>query len=392
MSDVTIARMGERGDGLAEGRAFPRTLPGEVVADDGHVITPSPDRVDPFCPVFEVCGGCKTQHWSEEPYRAWKTALLADALKAKGLETKINPLIDAHGEGRRRVALHVRKVNGTWRSGFMEAGTHELVPLETCPILVPRLKNAVEIAAQLGELFGDCDVAVTAAGNGLDLNIKAERKLADKAAIQFGPYMQRHGITRMAVNGEVAGQLQVPVMQMGKGLVNLPIGSFLQATQLGEETLVRLLAEQLRKVKNIADLFCGVGPFALRLAEKVAVTAIDSDRNSISALQLALRYAQGLKPVKAEVRDLFRNPLTNTELNEFDLVALDPPRAGAEAQCQWLAKSKVKRVAYVSCDVQTFARDAALLVAAGYTLNEVTPVDQFKYSPHLELVAAFSRA
>ena len=391
MSELTIIRMGERGDGLANGRAYPRTLQGEVIDQAGRVLKPSPDRIDPFCPVFDICGGCKTQHWREEPYRIWKTSLLTEALNAKGLDTRISPLIDAHGEGRRRVALHVRKIANEWRAGFMEAGTHKLVPLDSCPILVQRLQNAPQIAAQLGVIFGDCDVAVTAVQNGLDLAIKAERKLADKAAVQFAPFMQRHGIARIAVNGHTEGQTQVPVITMGKALVQLPVGSFLQATQEGEETLAQLLGDQLRKVKNMADLFCGVGPFALRLAEKTAVTAIDSDKPVIGALQTALRNTQGLKPVKAEARDLFQNPLVPAELNDFDLVALDPPRAGAEAQCRMLAKSRVKRVAYVSCDVQSFARDAAILVTGGFKLEEVTPVDQFKYSPHLEMVAAFRR-
>lgn len=392
MADVTIARMGERGDGLANGRAYPRTLPGEVIDDSGHVLKASPDRIDPFCPVFDICGGCKTQHWAEAPYQAWKTSLLTDALKAKSLDAEMKPLIDAHGEGRRRVALHVRQVDGRWRAGFMEAGTHTLVPIDTCPILVSRLQDAPQIAAQLGELFGNCDVSITVADNGLDVAIKAERKMADKAVAQFGTFMQRHGITRVALNGHTFTQSQPPTITMGKARVGLTVGGFLQATQKGEETLVALVREQMKKVRSVADLFCGIGPFALRLSEQAQVTAIDSDKAAIASLQNTLRNTQGLKPIKAEALDLFHNPLTAMELADFDLVVLDPPRAGAEAQCNWLAKSKVKRVAYVSCDVQSFARDAAILVKAGFKLGNVTPVDQFKYSPHLELVAAFRRA
>jgi len=286
----------------------------------------------------------------------------------------------------------VRQIDSRWRSGFMEAGTHTLVPIDTCPILVPRLQYAPQIAAQLGELFGNCDVSVTVADNGLDVAIKAERKMADKAVAQFGTFMQRHGITRVALNGHSFTQSQPPVITMGRARVGLTVGGFLQATQKGEETLVALVQEQMKKVRHVADLFCGIGPFALRLAEQAQVTAIDSDKAAIASLQNTLRNTKGLKPVKAEVLDLFHNPLTAMELADFDLVVLDPPRAGAEAQCNWLAKSRVKRVAYVSCDVQSFVRDAAILVKAGFKLGTVTPVDQFKYSPHLELVAAFRRA
>jgi 23S rRNA (uracil1939-C5)-methyltransferase len=391
VADFLITRMGEKGDGLARGRAFPRSLPGETVDESGRVQKTSPDRIATFCSVFETCGGCKLQHWAPAPYQAWKRELLVSALAARGLNTDVNPLIDAHGQGRRRVALHVRQVGNAWRAGFMVEGSHALVPIEQCPILAPQLQTVPQVAAAFGRIFGDCDVLAVLADNGIDIAIKATRKLADKAAAQFDSFMRQHAIARIAVNGQTIGQLVPPIISMGKARVALPVAGFLQATARGEEVLATLIHQALPKSKNVADLFCGLGPFALRLAETRSCTAIDSSKPAIVALNFALRNTPGLKPMQAEARDLFQNPLTPAELNEYDAVVLDPPRAGAEAQCKTLAKSKVKRVAYVSCDRQTLARDAAILAEGGYVLERATPVDQFKFSPHLETVAVFIR-
>ncbi len=391
MTDLKIERVGERGDGLAQGKAFARTLPGETVSSSGEVLLSSPDRIAPFCPVFDTCGGCKLQHWSLEPYQAWKVGLLAQALKAQDIETKLNPIIDAHGLGRRRVTLHVRQVNGAWVAGFMAEKTHALVALDACPILEPKLQNAPQIARQFGALLGACDVSITAADNGLDVAVKAERKLADKVMSGFEILMQRHNILRVAINGLALAQITPPLTQMGKAQVQLPIGSFLQATLLGQETLAMLLEPHLKKAKTVLDLFCGVRPFTFAMAEKHKVHGIDADKPSIALLQNAVRHVTGLKPITAASQDLFVNPLVPAELNEYDAIVFDPPRAGAEAQCRNIAKSKVKTVIAVSCDVQTFARDAKILISGGYILKEVTPVDQFKYTPHLEVVGAFTR-
>ena len=391
MSEITIERMGEKGDGLAAGRVFPRRLPGEIVSERGELIAPSPQRIAAICPVFETCGGCKLQHWQAQPYQIWKSSLLNAALAARGLTPKIEPLIDAHGQGRRRVSLHVREIGARWRAGFMAEGSHSLVPIDRCPVLAPALQAAPEIAAKFGPFYGACDVAITLADNGLDVAIRAERKLADRALAQFDGLMTANHIMRITVNGEIRGQHAPPLVQMSKASVALPSGSFLQATKMGEDVIGELIAAQASKAKRVLDLFCGLGPFTLRLAQKHTLHGVDSDKPAIAALQFAIRNTQGLKPITAEVRDLFRNPMTPMELKEFDLVVLDPPRQGAEAQCANLAKSKVKRIVYVSCDVQSLARDASVLCNAGYNFETATPVDQFKYSPHLETVAVFKR-
>jgi 23S rRNA (uracil1939-C5)-methyltransferase len=182
-----------------------------------------------------------------------------------------------------------------------------------------------------------------------------------------------------------------PVIAIGGAQVTLPPGSFLQATTSGEETLAGLVAAHCRRAKHIADLFCGVGPFALRLATAARIAAFDSDAGAVAALQKAATATSGLKPVKTEARDLFRRPLMPQELREFDAVVFDPPRQGAQAQALQLAASKIRVVVAVSCNIATFARDARILVAGGYRLEGVTPVDQFRHTPHVELVAKFTR-
>jgi 23S rRNA (uracil1939-C5)-methyltransferase len=201
----------------------------------------------------------------------------------------------------------------------------------------------------------------------------------------------KHALARLTRHGELVLMRQIPGVTMGKARVMLPPGSFLQATVAGEETLAALVAEHCRRAKHIADLFCGVGPFALRLAEKSRVSAYDSDAGAIASLQKAVASTSGLKPVRAEARDLFRRPLVAEELRDFDAVVFDPPRQGAQAQAERLATSKVPVVVAVSCNVATFARDARILIEGGYRIEGVTPVDQFRHTPHVELVARFAR-
>jgi 23S rRNA (uracil1939-C5)-methyltransferase len=399
MAQVTVEKMGQHGDGVAtaEGRHLhlPKVLPSEIVEVERgkvtEVVSASRDRVEPFCPKFENCGGCTLQHWREEPYAQWKRSLLERALEAKGLNPVIEAMIDAHGEGRRRVSLHVRQQGGHWVAGFMEQKSHRLCALETCPVLESALHDAPLIAASFGPTLGNCDVAITAAENGLDVSVKAERNAVPRRIEPLKELFNRWKLLRLAVNGDELMATSKPFVTMSKARVQLPVQSFLQATRAGEEALARLVKEGLGKCKRVADLFCGVGPFTLRLAETTAVHGFDSDKNAIAQLNNSVRHAQGLKPIAAEARDLFRAPLVVSELNGFDGVVLDPPRAGAEAQVKQIAKSQVKRVAYVACDMQTFGRDAAILDEGGYKLEKVYPVDQFKWTAHLEMVGWFGK-
>lgn len=405
MTEITlrIEGVGRRGEGVArhESRTVfvPGTLPGEEVKAEGDgerlslaaIARASPDRAAPFCRHYGRCGGCQLQHWREEPYRAWKASLVAEALKARGLSDMVSGCIDAHGAGRRRVSLHVRKREGAVTAGFMEPRSHALLDIDRCPVLEPALGPAFDIGRALGEKLGDCDVAVTATLTGLDVSVKAERKLLEREHANLAKFVSALKLARLSVNGEVIATAVPPRLKLGKAEVALPPGGFLQATSLGEETLARLVIDGVGKAKTVADLFCGIGPFALRLAERAKVEAYDSDKTSISALDAAVKSTSGLKPVTAAVRDLFREPLVPNEMKQFDAVVFDPPRAGAEAQAKQLARSKVRTVVAVSCDAGTFARDAEILVGGGYTLKRVTAVDQFKWSSHVEIVALFTR-
>ncbi|MFO1131905.1 MAG: RNA methyltransferase [Hyphomicrobiales bacterium] len=401
--DMTIEGMGKRGEGvgrLADRTVFvPLTLPGEVVRAEGDgerlglvaVERPSPDRVTPFCRYFGRCGGCQLQHWREEPYRAWKASLVAEQLKSRGLPHAVSGIIDAHGAGRRRVSLHVRRKDGVVTAGFMEARTHTLLDIGDCPILEPGMARAFDIGRALGARLSDCDVAVTATLTGLDVSVRAERKFAQAEHARLAAFVTDLELARLSVNGEVIATAVPPRLEIGKASVALPPGGFLQATARGEETLAQLVIASLGKARSVADLFCGIGPFAFRIAERARVEAFDSDRAAVAALNAAARVTSGLKPITAAVRDLFREPLVPNEMKELDAVVFDPPRAGAEAQAKQLARSKVKTVVAVSCDAASFARDAEILVGGGYALKAVTAVDQFKWSTHVETVAVFTR-
>ncbi len=399
MTIVKIDRLGSKGDGMGlvgDTNVFlTKVLAGETVeVNQGklkRIVEPSSERISAFCRYFEHCGGCKFQHWQQAPYAVWKRSLVVDALKSKGIEAVVEPLIDAHGAGRRRVALHVRQSGDEWVAGFMEAKTHDLVAIDLCAVLVPQLVDATKLAASFGPTLGNCDVMITVADNGLDVAIKADRQAANKHVAQFRMIMEKYKVMRLALNDEVVAQLTTPTIAIGPAHLQLPINSFLQATAAGEDDLVRIAKAHFKKAKKILDLFCGVGPFTFRLAEIGKVHGIDSDKNAVASLLQATRFVQGLKPITAEARDLFDNPLVAEELNEYDSVIFDPPRAGAEEQCKHLAKSKVKRIVSVACDVQSFARDAAILIKGGFKIGQVTPIDQFKYSAHVEIVANFTR-
>jgi 23S rRNA (uracil1939-C5)-methyltransferase len=361
-----------------------------------RVDTPSPDRIDAFCPHFGICGGCAIQHWREPPYRAWKRDLVVTALAHAGIETNVGDLIDAHGDGRRRAVFHARRGNhDIVEVGFSALRAHTIVPIDRCPVLAPGMDGAIGAAWKIAEALKPqgkpLDIQITATDSGLDIDVRGSGPLNTNRTASLARIAGTGRIARITRHGEMVTQTRPPVIAMGRAQVTLPPGSFLQATALGEETLARLVADHAGKAKTITDLFCGVGPFALRLAERARVTACDSDGGAISALERAVTTAAGLKPIEVLRRDLFRSPMVAQELNRFDAAVFDPPRQGAETQARELAKSKTAIVIAVSCNAATFARDAKLLVDGGYRLDAVTPVDQFKYTAHVEIVARFSR-
>jgi 23S rRNA (uracil1939-C5)-methyltransferase len=409
---LVIDRVGHFGDGVAlvdGGSVYvPYTLGGETVEVapvPGHhpdrrrllaVERPSPERIIPFCKHFGVCGGCAIQHWESSHYSAWKRNLVVETLAQAKLACDVDPLIDAHGLGRRRITLHARMgAHEVLKVGFATANSHDIIPIDRCPILDPGLSGAIEAAWALAEpmiaVGKPLDIQITASENGLDVDIRGSGLLPAKIIATLSRVAEQHRLARLTRHGELVLMRHPPTVAIGTARVTLPPGSFLQATVAGEETLATLVSERCKRARHIADLFCGVGPFALRLAADSKISAFDSDAGAVAALRKAAASASGLKPVKAEARDLFRRPLMPLELRDFDAVVFDPPRQGAQAQAQALAASKIPVVVAVSCNVATFARDARTLIDGGYRLEGVTPVDQFRHTPHVELVARFAR-
>jgi 23S rRNA (uracil1939-C5)-methyltransferase len=406
-----IHRLGHRGDGIADtpaGPAYvPYTLPGETVTVEPvaghpdrrhlvHVDKPSHERTVPVCKHFGQCGGCAMQHWSLAEYHLWKRALVVEALEQAGLIAPVEPLIDAHGQGRRRATLHARRgTHDVLEVGFTAPRAHHIVAIDRCPILAPGLDGAIQAAWAIAEILKPAnkplDIQVTATDSGMDMDVRGSGPLSSQRTTTLARLAEKHNLARLTRHGELVAQAAQPMLKIGSANVLLPPGAFLQATAEGEAALARLVIRHVGGAKRVADLFSGIGTFALRLAERARVSAADNEASAVHALERAAATTSGLKPVECQVRDLFRRPLMAAELKLFDAVVFDPPRQGAEAQARELAKSKVATVVAVSCDAATFARDAALLIDGGYKLSLVTPVDQFRYSAHVELAAKFER-
>jgi 23S rRNA (uracil1939-C5)-methyltransferase len=404
---LTISELGWHGDGLAdvEGKRIfvPFTLAGETVramvtgnrAKILEIIEPSPQRIKPPCPHFTHCGGCAVQHLDPQPYADWKRHVIVRALENRDIDSSVEPLVDAHGDGRRRVTLHTRFISNGVQAGFMQAHSHKLIDLDRCPILDPELEKATAIARDLATPLAShpkpLDIQITVTESGLDCDIRGAGELSMDARMGLSDCAIAHDLARITVAGDLVLERRPPILTFGAAKVTLPPAGFLQATKAGEEILAGLVFEAVGDAKKVADLYCGIGPFSLRLADHCQVAAFDSDEAAITALTGAAHRIQGQKPVTAQVRDLIHNPLHATELKGFDAVVFDPPRAGAESQAIEIAQSKVPTVVAVSCNPATFAHDAAILIDGGYKLEKITPVDQFRYAGHIEMVGVFQR-
>ncbi len=408
---LTIARLGHRGDGIAdtpEGPIFvPYTLPGETVTAGpvpghpdrrhlDHVDKPSHERVAPVCKHFTYCGGCAMQHWSLAEYHLWKRSLVVEAIAQENLIASVGDLIDAHGQGRRRATLHARCGDrNILEVGFTAPRAHHIVAIDRCPILAPGLDGAIATAWAIAEILKPAnkplDIQITATDSGMDVDVRGAGPVSAGRITQLAAVAGKCRLARITRHGELVAQAAQPLLKIGHAQVPLPPGAFLQATAEGEVTLARLVLDRVNGAKRVADLFCGIGTFALRLAERARVTAADNDAAAIKALQQAAAKSTGIKPVEAQARDLFRRPFMAAELKGYDAVVFDPPRQGAEEQARQLAKSNVPVVVAVSCDAASFARDARILVDGGYKLVGVTPIDQFRYSFHVEMVGKFER-
>jgi 23S rRNA (uracil1939-C5)-methyltransferase len=412
--EVEIRGVGAQGDGVVAnndgGPLFvPLTLGGERVraAFDGprgeliEVLAPSPERVAPPCPHFGDCGGCAVQHWDHAPYLAWKADQVRSALSRERIDTEILAPFASPPASRRRLALHARKEGrGGAVIGFKARRSWRLAEIGVCPITDPRLVAAFPalrlLAAPLLEHPKSAPTMhVTWTPTGLDVDISGvERRsggLSADARLRVASAAQAADMARVTLGGEVLYMQRRPAVKLGAAIVSLPPGAFLQAVPQAEAAMAAFAMEAAAGARRIADLFCGVGTFTFRLAEIAPVHAADSAAPAIAALTSAAGAAPGLKTITAEARDLARRPVLASELNKTDVVVFDPPRAGAVEQTEQIAASRVDRVVGVSCNPVTFARDARVLIDAGFRLDRVLPIDQFLWSPHVELVGVFSR-
>ncbi|MDC0659298.1 class I SAM-dependent RNA methyltransferase [Leisingera sp. SS27] len=404
---ATISRLGHQGDGVADGPLFaPRTLPGEIVSGIAEgsrltqvrIETPSEHRVQPSCRHYKACGGCQLQHASDAFVAQWKTDVVRNALSAQGLETEFRHIQTSPPRSRRRATLAVRRTKKGAMAGFHGQASDVITEIPDCQLLEPDLLAAVPVAEALA-LAGasrksPLAVTITLSEAGLDMLVRNGKPLDGPLRIELAQLAERHRIARLTWEDEPVAMEQPPVQPFGAAHVCPPPGAFLQATREGEAALLTAVLDITRGAKRIVDLFAGCGTFSLPLASVAEVHAVEGEREMVKALDAGWRKAKGLKKVTTEARDLFRNPLLPEDLNpfgaEFEAAVIDPPRAGAEAQVAQLVKARTPVIAYVSCNPVSFARDAKLLVEAGYELAWVQVVDQFRWSAHTELAAKFA--
>ncbi len=393
-----ILRIAAKGDGVtADGRHVALAAPGDWLSADG-ALQRGPHHVDPPCVHFPACGGCELQHLDDGSLTDFVTARVIGALAGQRVEPAM--VLPAHispPRTRRRASLRAARLGRKVTIGFAESGSHTLIDLSMCEVLDPRLFALIApLRPLLTLLLPDkraAHVRMSLVDQGVDLlleGVRVEGLAADEALLDFA---SSHNLARLTIDegeGQQARWEPEPVtVRFGGVAVAFPLFAFLQATPDGEAALVETVRQALPPDGAIADLFCGLGTFALALGEARPVYAAEAARDLVLSLKTAANRAQ--RRLVADHRDLFRRPLLPQELNRFAAVVIDPPRAGAREQVMQLAASTVATIAYVSCNPASFARDAAHLVAGGYRLESVKPVGQFRWSTHVELVGIFRR-
>ena len=330
-----------------------------------------------------------------DAYVAAKRDIVVAALAKAGVTADVAPVIETPLHSRRRAVFKIKSLPEGLHIGFHAARSHSIVDMHQCDILTPGLFALVgKLRAALEPIFGvgeDAELHVTECDNGFDAGFRWSRNLTPNLVTTLSRALGGAGFIRLRLGKDIVFETAAPLITLGPAQLKLPPDAFLQPTRVGEAALQAQVLAMTAKAKTVLDLFAGLGTFALPLAARAKVHAVETETAMLDALAAAARNTKGLKPCTTEARDLFKRPLTPLELNAFDAVVLDPPRAGTEAQARALAASKVRCVAYVSCDAATFARDAALLVAGGFAPGPVIPVDQFLFSSHIEVVASFNR-
>ncbi|MCF2906056.1 RsmD family RNA methyltransferase [Octadecabacter sp. CECT 8868] len=392
---LTLAGMGQ----MPDGTLLERVLPGEEVEvqvdGSARIVTPVVERVKPPCRHFKSCGGCSLQHASDAFVGSWKTSVVERAMTARDLPFPFRTLHTSPPNSRRRARLSGRRTKKSAMVGFHAKASDALIDVPDCQLLTqaimdgfPALEALTVIAASRKS---EVNLTVTDTLGGLDVLVETERDLTGQLRIELAGLAETHNLARLAWNEDVVVTRKAPEQAFGNARVAPPSGAFLQATPEGEAALVAAVLEASEGAKRVVDLFSGAGTFSLPLAGQASVHAVESSDEMLETLDRGWRHASGLRTITTEARDLFRRPLEPDELNKFDLAVLDPPRAGADAQIATLCQSNLKRIVMVSCNPVTFARDAGALIAAGFDLNWIDVVDQFRWSPHIEVVGDFTR-
>lgn len=406
-TELTIDSLGHRGDGVVHSETgpifVPGALPGETVtavldgtrAKNVQITKASENRITPVCRHINTCGGCSVQHLAAPAYLEWKRELAIKALADRGIEHDVLPAIPSTPGSRRRAVFSATRAGRHTLLGYHEKASNRLVDISECPVLDPSITKALPDLKKLsGSLLprkGELRLTVLATTAGLDVAFEKADKSYEKKISDLSVQAAQADFARLSVNGETLLEIRPPLLDMGGTAIAPPPSGFVQATQDAELALSELVLKGIGKAKQVADLFAGSGTFALRLARLAKVHAVEGETAALKAIDTALRRSQGLKTLTMEKRDLFRSPLIAEELKDYDAVVFDPPRAGAQAQAEQLANSTVKTVVAVSCNPATFARDLRILIDGGYELQSVTPVDQFLYSPHIEVVGILTR-
>lgn len=396
IESLTHLGLGRASDGQS---LLPRVLPGEEVdvAQDGtvRIVTPSPDRVAAPCRHFKSCGGCAMQHASDGFVAGWKQGIVEKALAARGVAAAFRPIATSPAQSRRRAKLSGRRTKKGAMIGFHAKGSDALVEVPDCKLLSPALMASFPALEALTLLAasrkGEIDLTVTETDQGPDILVETEKELTPQLRVELPALANRFGLSRLHWNDEPVVTINPPAQVFGGTAVVPPPGAFLQATRHGEASLLAAVEEITQGAARIVDLFSGCGTFSLPLAKRAEVHAVEGDKAMLAALDRGWREGFQLRRVTTEARDLFRRPLEADEFRHFDAVVIDPPRAGAEAQVATLSASGIKTIAMVSCNPVTFARDAQTLINAGYAMGWVQVVDQFRWSPHTEVVAPFTR-
>ncbi|WP_439153704.1 class I SAM-dependent RNA methyltransferase [Yoonia sp.] len=398
---LTIESLTHLGLGRAsDGRSLlARVLPGEevAVAQDGavRIIMPSPHRVAPRCRHFKTCGGCAMQHASDDFVAAWKAGIVQKAVQAQGLAPELMPIITSPPQSRRRAKFSGRRTKKGAMVGFHAKASDMLVPVPDCQLVTPALTAIFPALEALTVIAcsrkGEIDLTVTDTPFGPDVLVATDKDLTAQLRVDLAGFAQQHRFARLVWNDEPVVTINPPVQDFGGVSVVPPPGAFLQATKDGEMALLGAVEQITQGASRIVDLFAGCGTFTLPLARRAEIHAVEGEAAMLDALDRGWRGGHQLRRVTTETRDLFRRPLELDELRSFDAAVIDPPRAGAEAQIATLAQSGVSTIAMVSCNPVTFARDSRALTDAGFVMGAVQVVDQFRWSPHVEVVTGFRR-